>query len=212
MREVLLRLRTTHYERASELADAVRERAERVLRTARALGDELRTSLERARELAAPRAAARGAGGAPGATSPSPAPGQALGRQLRGLGELREKGEGLAGALTEGSLPRLMTLAGPFAPALGGALLTLLAPVVDRVTKELEARFEARLAARESALLARLDEERLRADYARRLAEDPRFAREQARAALADTLREERWAGPRIDRAAADLLTDELGP
>lgn len=208
MREVLLRLRTTHYERASELADKVRDRAERVLRTARAMGDELKTSLDCARELAAPRDEGPGRGRA---APVQPVAGKGLGKQLRGLGELREKGEGLVGALAEGSLPRLMTLIGPFAPVLGGALLTVLAPVVDKLMKELEAKFEAKLAARESAFLARLEEERFRSDYARRLEEDPRFARDQARLALEQTLHEERWAGRRVDRTAADLVADEFG-
>lgn len=214
-REVLLRLAIRNYERAREVAGQVMDRAQRTLTAAKGITAELRADLERARQLAETRsrAAALGARGA----AASGRDVQALeGRAFRGLfgplGQARERGESLARILggdldPSRALSGLMTGVAPFVPGVG-AFLALLAPITDKLLGQLEERLERELKAREQRLLARLDEERFLADYARRLAEDPRFAREQARLALEQTLAEEAGRGRRVERSTAELVTD----
>jgi hypothetical protein len=96
---------------------------------------------------------------------------------------------------------------GQFIPGLG-PFMTLLAPLTEKLLGYLEERLQQELAKQEALFTARLEEERFRRDYSRRLEEDPRFAREQAKQAFQQTLREEAVLGKRIQKTTADLLTD----
>ena len=92
----------------------------------------------------------------------------------------------------------------PFAP--GGNFAT--APLTEKLIGYLEERLQQELAKLEAAFTARLDEEAFKRDYARRLKEDPQFAREQARRAFDQAMAEEAALGKRVHKTTADLITD----
>lgn len=213
-RDVLLRFALRNYERAREVATKVAERAERTLSTAKGLTDELRLGLAQTRELATERARAA-ALGKRGAT--------AAGRDVQGLearrfgglfgpaAEAREKGESFVNLFTgdkqaSQAIPGLLR-AGAFVPGIG-PFMALLAPLTEKLLGHLEERLERELARREAALVARLEEDRFRSDYTRRLAEDPAFARQQARVAFERALAEEAALGTRVEPTTADLIAD----
>ena len=128
------------------------------------------------------------------------------------VGEAREKGESLANALfgdgeASQKLPALISGAGQFLPGLG-PFMTLLAPLTEKLIGHLEERLQVELAKQEAAFTARLDEQAFQRDYARRLKEDPQFAREQARRAFDQAVVEEAALGKRVHKATADLITD----
>lgn len=212
MRDIVLRLALKNYERARELAAGVADRAERTLDRVRALSSELRGAADRAQKLseaqerAAPssRPSFRAAAERPGAGFQS----------LRPVNEAREKVESLgrlamSGAEAARTLPALMRMGGPLIAA--GPLAALLAPLTEKLLAYVDERIQAEVDKREKRLLARLDEERFRADYNRRFAEDPRFAREEARRALEQTLAEEAKRGRRIEPFSADLALGDFG-
>jgi hypothetical protein len=211
-REILLRLAVRNYERARDVAAQIAERAQRTLATAKTLSEELKTGVERAQKAAAQRErspAARGLGGAGtdgslfdrgtfgalGQVNQARERGAALGRTLFGGGEPSQ------------TLPSLMTLAGAAVPGLG-PFMALLAPLTQQLLSYLEERLAQELARREQALVARLEEDRLRSDYTRRLEEDPAFRRQQARLAFEQTLAEEAVRGTRSEPVTSDLVTD----
>lgn len=209
MREVVLRFAVRNYERARDLANQVAERAQRTLATTKATAGEVRESLDRAQKLAEvkERTAAGERFTAPG-----------MGGSDRGLrflapvNQAREKAESLGRLVFGGrevsqAVPGLLTGVAPLLPGIGAAMV-LIAPLAEKLFSYLDERLQKELDKRTSTLLARLDEQRLEADYARRLVEDPRFAREQARLALEQTLAEEARRGPRIERTRADLIAD----
>ena len=214
-REILLRLRTKNYERAKKLAEQIVEGAKTTLKTTKALSTELKESLQRAKKAAElrKRGAALGARGA-----------RASGRDLLGgqrqafaqrfgsVGEAREKGEAFASLLAGAndpvaSLPGLISGAGQLIPGLG-PFTALLAPVTEKLLGYMEERFEQELAKQEALFTARLEEERFRSDYSRRFADDPAFAKSEAKRALRETLLEEAVIGKRVQRSTADLLSD----
>ena len=214
-REILLRFRTKNYERAKKVAERIAERAKKTLATAKDLGGELKESLQQTQKAAELRK--RGAGlGRRGAAASGR---DLLAGQRKGFGELlgtvgeaREKGESFANVLFGGqdmtqALPSLISGVGQFIPGLG-PFMTLLAPLTEKLLGYLEERLQQELAKQEALFTARLEEERFRRDYSRRLEEDPAFAREQAKQALQQTLREEAVIGKRIQKTTADLLTD----
>jgi hypothetical protein len=214
-REILLRLAVRNYERARDVATRIAERAERTLVTAKSLSEELRTGLDRAQKAAALRQRPasgtgnfgnvgrgadeslfdRGAFGSLGEVNRLRGRGAALGRALFGGGEPSQ------------TLPSLMTLAGAAVPGLG-PFMALLAPLTQQLMSYLEERLAQELARREQALTARLEEDRLRSDYTRRLNEDPTFRRQQARLAFEQTLAEEAARGTRSEPITSDLVTD----
>jgi len=214
-REILLRFRTQNYERAREAAKKVAERTKRTLQTAKGLGNELKEGLDRARKAAElrRRGAALGRRGAAASGRDLQAAGRSRFGELFGsVGEAREKGESLANALFGGggvtqNLPSLISGVGQFIPGLG-PFMTLLAPLTEKLLGYLEERLHQELAKMESSFLARLDEEAFKRDYARRLKDDPQFAREEARRAFEQTLAEEAVLGKRIHKTTADLITD----
>ncbi len=214
-REVLLRFRTKNYERAKKVAERIAERAKKTLDTAKHLGGELKENLQQAQKTAALRKRGAGLGrrGA-GASARDLQAGQrqGFGELFGSVGEAREKGESLANVLFGGqdmtqALPSLISGVGQFIPGLG-PFMTLLAPLTEKLLGYLEDRLQQELAKQEALFTARLEEERFRRDYSRRLEEDPRFAREQAKRAFEQTLAEEAVLGKRIQRTTADLLTD----
>ena len=214
-REILLRFRTKNYERARKVAEKIAERAKKTLDTARNLTGELKESVERTQKRAElrKRGAALGRRGA-AASGRDLQAGQRQGfSQLFGtVGEAREKGESFANALFGGqdmtqALPSLISGVGQFIPGLG-PFMTLLAPLTEKLLGYLEERLQQELAKQEALFTARLEEERFRRDFTRRLQEDPRFAREQAKEAFRQTLAEEAAVGKRIQKTTADLLTD----
>lgn len=214
-REILLRLRTRNYDRAKEVAQRVAERARKTLETAKVLRDELRQGLDRAQKTAELRQRASALGRRGGAASGR----DVFAGQRAGFGELlgtvgaaREKGESFAQLLFGGgspsqTIPALISGAGQFVPGLG-PFMALLGPLTEKLLGYLEERLQQELKKQEERINARLEEDRFRMDYARRFQEDPRFAREQAREALARTLAEEAVLGKRIQKTTADLLTD----
>ena len=213
-REILLRLAVRNYERARDVAAQIAERAQRTLATAKNLSDELRTGLDRAQKAAAlrERGAAPGARGAAGSGSDGSLFDRGAFRALGQVNQARERGEALGRTLFGGgdvsqTLPSLMTLTGALVPGLG-PFMALLAPITQKPTAYLDERLAQELARRESALVARLDEDRFRSDYTRRLEEDPAFRREQARRAFEETLAEEARRGTRSEPVASDLVTD----
>lgn len=206
MRDVVLRLALRNYERARELAGALAERADRTLATARSVGAELRDSAEQARKAGQERERARPKADAPRAS------GRSFGQVFGAVNSARERGEALAGVLAGGgepsqAIPRLMGLAGAVVPGIG-PFLSFLAPLTEKLLARLEEKLAQELARREERLVAQLTEDAFRADYNRRFAEDPRFAREQARLAFEHTLVEEAARGPRLERTTADLVAD----
>jgi len=213
-REILLRFRTKNYERARKVAERIAERAKDTLHTAKSLGAELREQVEQARRTAElrKRGAAMGRrGAAASARDLQAGQRQRFGEALGAAGEAREKGEALA-ALFSGedvvsSLPSLIGGVGQLVPGLG-PFAALLAPLAEKLLGYLEERLEQELAKQEALFTARLEEERFQRDYTRRLEEDPRFAREQAKRALQLTLAEEARLGKRVQKTTADLLTD----
>lgn len=213
-REILLRLAVRNYERARDVAAQIAERAQRTLATAKSLSDELRTGLDRAQKAAALRergAALAQRGGRSGAGDESLFDRGAF-RALGQVNQARERGAALGRTLFGGgepsqTLPSLMTLAGAAVPGLG-PFMALLAPLTQQLLAYLEQRLAQELARREAALVTRLEEDRLRSDYTRRLEEDPAFRRQQARLAFEQTLAEEAARGTRSEPVASDLVTD----
>lgn len=209
MREVVLRFAVRNYERARDLATQVSERAQRTLAATKATASEMRENLDRAQKLAEVKERS-----AASERSVSVGPGGAD-RGLRFLGpvnQAREKVESLGRLVLGGrevaqAVPGLLTGVAPLLPGIGAAMV-LIAPLAEKLFSYMEERLQKELDKRTSTLLARLDEQRLEADYARRLVEDPRFAREQARLALEQTLADEARRGPRIERTRADLIVD----
>jgi len=214
-REILLRFRTKNYERAKKIAERVAERAKKTLATTKTLTTELKQSLQQAQKAAElrKRGAALGRrGAAASARDLQAGQQQRFAQRFGSVGAAREKGETFANVLFGGqeitqSLPSLISGVGQFVPGLG-PFMTLLAPLTEKLLGHMNERFEQELAKQESLLTARLEEERFRRDYSRRLEEDPRFEREQARAAFELTLAEEAVRGKRIHKSTADLLTD----
>lgn len=218
MREIVLRLALKNYERARELSQAVSERVDRTLARAREVSSELRSAEARQQRLgqAEDRAAAlsqraealrardvqgleaRQFGGVFGRVNQVRGRVESLGRLI--LDE-RDPGQALRGFMA-GAAPYLLGV---------GPLLALLAPLTDQVFSRLEERLESELNKREERLLARLEEERFRADYSRRLKEDPAFARAEARRAFEQTLDEEAALGRRIEPTSADLSLSDFG-
>ena len=211
-REILLRLAVRNYERARDVAAQIADRAQRTLATAKAVTDELRTGLERAQKTSAARRE-RGAsrdGSALGADASIFDRGTF--RALGQVNQARERGAALGRTIFGGgeasqTLPSLMTLAGAAVPGLG-PFMALLAPLTQQLLSYLEQRLAQELARRESALIARLEEDRLRSDYTRRLEEDPAFRRQQARLAFEQTLADEARRGTRSEPVASDLIND----
>lgn len=214
-REILLRFRTKHYEKARETAQKVAERARQTLDTAKGLRDELKLGLERAQKLAElrRRTAALGRRGAAASERDVAAGQRASFSDLFGtVGEAREKGESAAQILFGGgsaaqTIPSLISGAGQFVPGLG-PFMTLLAPLTEKLLSYLEERLQQELKKQEERFSARLEEERFRMDYTRRFEEDPGFARDQAQRAFEQTLAEEAARGKRIQESTADLITD----
>ncbi|MGE0713326.1 MAG: hypothetical protein AB7N76_26465 [Planctomycetota bacterium] len=212
-REILLRLAVRNFERARDVAARIAERAERTLAAAKSVSDELRTGFERAQKTAAlrERGAATGARGANPTTEGSIFDRGAF-RALGQVNQARGRGAALGRALFGGgepsqTLPSLMTLAGAAVPGLG-PFMALLAPLTQQLLSYLEERLAQELARREQALVTRLEEDRLRSDYTRRLEEDPAFRRQQARLAFEQTLAEEAARGTRSEPVTSDLVTD----
>ena len=214
-REVLLRFRTKNYERAKKVAERIAERAKKTLATAKTLTGEVKQGLERAQNAAELRKRGAGLGrrgAAASARDLQAGQRQGFGQLIGTVGEAREKGESFANALFGGqgmtqSLPSLISGVGQFVPGLG-PFMTLLAPLTEKLLGYLEERLQQELAKQESLFTARLEEERFRRDFTRRLKEDPAFAREQAKKAFEQTLAEEAAVGKRIQKTTADLLTD----
>jgi len=214
-REILLRFRTRNYERAQKVTEKIADRARKTLSTAKNLGSELRENLQQTQKRAElrSRGAALGQRGAAAAERDLQlGERQAFGQLFGTVGEAREKGESLANVLFGGqeitqALPSLISGVGQFVPGLG-PFMTLLAPLTEHLLGYLEERLQQELAKQEALFTARLEEERFRRDFTRRLEEDPRFAREQARRAFEQTLAEEAAVGKRIQKKTADLLVD----
>ena len=214
-REVLLRFRTKNFERAKKVAERIAERAKKTLDTAKTLGTELKENLQQTQKAAELRRRGAGLGGRGAAASARDLQAgqrQGFGQLLGTVGEAREKGESFANLLFGGqdmtqALPSLISGVGQFIPGLG-PFMTLLAPLTEKLLGYLEERLQQELAKQEALFTARLEEERFRRDYTRRLEEDPQFAREQAKRAFEQTLAEEAVLGKRIQRTTADLLTD----
>lgn len=218
MREVLLRLAVRNYERARDVMGQVTERTQRTLASVKEVTSELRAGIETARQLSAERTSggsldSRGAAAAGRDI-------QALDRRRFGqlfgpVNEVRERAEavGRLGQMLGGNaeasqvLPALMTGVARFVPGIG-PFIAALAPITEGLLKHMEEKLQRELDKREARLLARLDAEARDRDYNRRFAEDPRFAREQARLALQQTLAEEARLGQRVERTRADLVTD----
>lgn len=208
-REILLRLAVRNFERARDVVGQIAERAQRTLATARSISDEVRSGVERAQKSGEARARARasGSGGSDGSLFD-----RGAFRVLGQVNQARERGESLGrtlfgGGETSQTLPALMMMTGALVPGLG-PFMALLAPITQKLTAYLEERLAQELARRESALVARLDEDRFRADYSRRLQEDPAFRRQEARRAFEQTLAEEARRGTRSEPVAADLVSD----
>lgn len=212
-REILLRLAVRNYERARDVAAQIAERAQRTLATAKNLSEELKTGLDRAQKAAVlrERGATLGARGARSNPDESIFDRGAF-RALGQVNQARERGAALGRTLFGGgepsqTIPSLMTLAGAAVPGLG-PFMALLAPLTQQLLSYLEERLAQELARRESALVARLEEDRLRSDYTRRLEADPAFRRQQARLAFEQTLAEEAVRGTRSEPVTSDLVTD----
>jgi hypothetical protein len=212
VRDVVLRLALKNYERARELAAGVAERAERTLDRVRTVSGELRGAVDRAQKLSETQERAASSG-RPNLRSPGDRPGAGF-QFLRPVNEAREKVESLGrlamgGAEAARTVPALLRMGGPL--LVGGPLVALLAPLTEKLLAYVDERIQAEVDKREQRLLARLDEERFRADYNRRFAEDPRFARDEARRALELTLAEEAKRGRRIEPFSADLALGDFG-
>lgn len=213
-REILLRLAVRNYERARDVAAQIAERAQRTLATAKNLSDELKIGLDRAQKAAAlrERGASPGARGGGGSAPDGSVFDRGAFRALGQVNQVRERGAALGQAIFGGgeasqTIPSLMTLAGAAVPGLG-PFMALLAPLMQQLLGHLEERLAKELARRESALIARLDEDRLRSDYTRRLEEDPAFRRQQSRLAFEQALADEARRGTRSEPVASDLVTD----
>ncbi|MCO5171161.1 MAG: hypothetical protein M9894_33065 [Planctomycetes bacterium] len=212
MREVVLRLALRNYERARDLAAGVADRTERTLGRVRTLSGELKSALERAEKLSGATERTAAAGRASGrAPFEGPDPGLAfLGPVNRARARVESLGHlALGGADAARTVPALLRMGGPL--LLGGPLVALLAPLTQKLLAYVDERVRKEVDQREQRLFAHLEEERFRADYARRLAEDPRFARAEARRALEATLAEEARRGPRIEPFSADLALGDFG-
>jgi hypothetical protein len=208
-REVILRLAVRNFERARDVVGQIAERAQRTLATARSISEEVRSGIDRAQKSAEVRSRARATGGG---NSDSSLFDRGAFRVLGQVNQARERGDSLGrtlfgGGETSQTLPALMMMTGALVPGLG-PFMALLAPITQKLTAYLEERLAQELARRESALVARLDEDRFHSDYTRRLAEDPAFRREQARQAFEQMLAEEARRGTRSEPVASDLVTD----
>ncbi len=217
MREVLLRVALRNYERARDVMANVTERTQRTLATAKDVTAELRAGLDAARQLGQEREdgglASRGA--AASRRDIQAGERQRFGRLFGPINDVRERAESLGrfadmvGGDAEASqvLPALLTGAARLVPGIG-PFLAVLAPITQGILKHMEEKLQREIDKREARLLARLDAEARDRDYNRRIAEDPRFAREQARLALQQTLVEEARLGKRVERTRADLIAD----
>lgn len=209
-REVLLRLRARNYERALQLAERVKKRAEKTLATGKALREELKGSLSRARDMAELRRRTAALGRRGQAASQRDVAGLQRARFERALGPVgraREIGEAGASLLSgRPSVGSLVSGIGQFVPG-AGAFSALMAPLIEKLEGYLDERLEKRLRKHEAALSARLEEDRFRTDFTRRFKEDPAFAAEQAKKAFRETLAEEKALGKRIHRSI-DLISE----
>lgn len=214
MREVVLRLAVKNYERARDVLAQVTERTQRTLDAVKGVTASLREGVELARQL--PKESSGGASLDDRAAEVRQRDLQALDRQRFGKAigwgkEHLEKGLSVWSALSSGdlgqALPGLATAAAPLLPGIG-PFLALVLPLEERLRKYLDEKLQRELALSEARLMARLDARALDRDYNRRIAEDPAFARQEARRALSLTLAEEARLGKRVERTRADLVTD----
>ena len=203
------------YERAKKVAEAIAARAKKTLATAKDLSGELKEGVQRAQKSAELRRRGAALGQRGAAASGRDLQGLQRGRfgQLFGsVGEAREKAESALNLFSGGGdvtqqLPALISGVGQFIPGIG-PFMAVLGPVTEKILSHMEERLQQELAKQEALFTGRLEEERFRNDFGRRLEEDPSFRREQAKRALEETLAEEKALGKRVQKTTADLLAD----
>ncbi|HBP20487.1 MAG TPA: hypothetical protein DEA08_22185 [Planctomycetes bacterium] len=196
-REILLRLKTERYEKALKLIERLKQGAKDALDRTRQAEETADAGDRRRKALAGRAKRLRGRDLVRGQQD-------RFAQVFGSVGEAREKGEALLG-IFEGNLGQVLGGVGQLVPGLG-PFASLISPLLDRLTAYVDERIEIQAAVLEARTLARLEEQRLRDDYSRRLRKDPEFQREQAHDAFWRLLREEAARGKRIHRT--DLLAD----
>lgn len=200
-REVLLRMRITELARAEKSARATVTAATKSLDLTREERREIQTVnrrriaearvLQRQTALETRALAIGGGGIAVGG----------IGRVKSALDAARERAEQVSSLVTSGSAGALASLSQTRLLGIPGAGLALAAvlPLLDKLRQEIERKFEQRLEDARRSTLVEVERAVARADYSRRLREEPGF--ERAEAARVGALEDE----AERQRAAAGL-------
>jgi len=191
-REVLLSLKTTHYERALKLVQRIRQGARDALQQTQEADD----TQQRQGRLRARAKRLRGRDVASGQQG-------RFGAAVGSIGSAHERVDSVLSAIESRSVGSIAASVGQFLPGIG-PILAVAGPLMDRLMTYVDERIEIKVAVLEAKTLARLEEERLRDDYTRRLREDPSFQAEQAHEGFYRLIREEAALGKRVHRV--DLL------